>query len=316
MAEIANTKTWTKTRLVANLSSAANNNKLLFVKIKDEMKAHGWTVVGSSDATTANLTGTDLWVDQTDITVSATVAHSWIVLTNGSIATGFQICFAFSITSTTAAKVRVVVSRVGFTGGSTTARPTATDEIICTLESDNWTANAATAEEHAHVFTSSDHQCTHVVLSSSASAVHGFWALDRPAVPPSWFTNPWVVIMHGLDPLHSNWSTSADLWANVCTPDGLGIGCGLGSLMVGTTRALTSANLAGASGDYGGNWPCTPAWLVSSSPYMGGIVGRLFDLWWGHTSLADGDAFPADGSSTQVVIGNVIQGNDGTALVL
>ena len=82
-----------------------------------------WTVAGSSDGTTAGMDATDRWVAYTDLTWN-TGNHSWIVLTR---AAGGQIVIDLDISSATPQQAFIYASvSGGFTGGSISARPTAT----------------------------------------------------------------------------------------------------------------------------------------------------------------------------------------------
>lgn len=87
-----------------------------------------WTVVGSSDGSTAGMDGTDRWT--TTFTASKIVrastgsAHSWIVLQNST--SGYQMCIDMNSTSS-GGNCNIIFARSsgGFTGGNTTTRPTA-----------------------------------------------------------------------------------------------------------------------------------------------------------------------------------------------
>lgn len=89
-----------------------------------------WTCEGSSDSVTAGMDATDRWgatFDGTKIVrASGAVAHSWIVLKSPNAMGPYRICIQYN--STLDEKCVVVFSKASFTGGSITARPTATDE--------------------------------------------------------------------------------------------------------------------------------------------------------------------------------------------
>jgi hypothetical protein len=96
----------------------------------------GWTCAGSSDSATAAMDSTDRWGSTFNaakiVWNNPTVAHSWIVLQSpndigGSGNGTYQLLLACE--SDDVYTVSVYVSKSGFTGGSTTARPTATDEV-------------------------------------------------------------------------------------------------------------------------------------------------------------------------------------------
>jgi len=88
-----------------------------------------WTVVGSSDSVSANLTGSDFWTGSFDATkivrAAAGTAHSWIVLQSPANF-GMWLCIDYIANDTT---MSFTFATAAFTGGSTTARPTSTKEI-------------------------------------------------------------------------------------------------------------------------------------------------------------------------------------------
>ena len=59
-----------------------------------------------------------------------------------------------------------------------------------------------------------------------------------------------------------------------------------------------------------------PLDLATNKPGYLGVFCRVQDLWLAPSNMANGDMFPNDGSKEFVVIGCVVQPNDGTALVL
>jgi hypothetical protein len=77
-----------------------------------------------SDGVAVNTSGTNLIIDKTDIIGSNVGNRSWWVQQHPS---GQQICIAFDATTNPRA-LTAKFSQAGFTGGTLTARPTATDE--------------------------------------------------------------------------------------------------------------------------------------------------------------------------------------------
>lgn len=312
MPELSNTKTWTKTRLTVTGASSIISNKLLYVAIKNEMLNHGWSVVSSCDSSSVSLS--DLWVDNTDL-VYATSGnpHSWIVLQNDSVYSGYQVCIDLNYSDAFGVQGSVYSTCITpFSGGTTTDRPTSATSARLNLRV-NYMFNATSGTtKSANVFTSSDHQCTRVYLYNGSS-IAGFWMFDQLRNSPSWVTYPVIGLVNTDSCVHADFSSAS---TNYATGYGGGdaVYSWLGTLMLGTTRVLTYAGAANATGDVGLTAPCTPMWVISSSNHYSGILGVLYDLWWTHSSCtAQGDTFPAGGTRTQVVIGDMVQGNDGTA---
>ena len=327
MAIIANTKTWTKTRVTATGITSPIANRNLLIAVKDAMKTYGgWTFVSASYYTGATQVvvsspSADPWTAETTIVIAAAgTNHSWIVLQNNSISSGFQICFDMAITDTYSRKMYAYMSfSAGFTSGTITNRPTATDELKLNILSDCWSGETGNIDtKSANVFTSSDHQCTRVYFNdgSTTNQVAGIWLFDVPQNCSSWVDNKAICMMNFGSCVHANHDTAAEAYPTMYL-HGNQLVVSLGTLYLGTTRFSSYAGVAGATGDYNSNWPCTPMWLISQSTAVPGIIGILYDLWWAHaTTVANGDYFPGDGSRNQVVIGNMIQGSDGSAFVL
>lgn len=97
-----------------------------------------WTCVGSSDSVTAGMDGVDRWGATFDPTklvrASGAVAHSWIVLKSPNFTAGGITATPFYMTvqynGTLDNQAIYVFSKAAPTGGSITARPTATDEWV------------------------------------------------------------------------------------------------------------------------------------------------------------------------------------------
>jgi hypothetical protein len=285
------------------------------------MLSAGWTFVSSSDSVNSGVT--DYWVDDTDIVYAGEgTAHSWIVLQNNSVSVGFQICINMNIGSSNKASFSMSPV-IGFSGGSITNKPTANDECKLNISNNFWFNGATTTTPSANIFTSSDLKCTHIFIStgSSGTAVDGIWIFDVPKDCPSWIDNKIVCMVYGnsaTSGYSSNYSSTAlNSFATMYVKGRQVLLC-LGTLVLATLEIPGSySGAAGASGDYGTNWPCTPIWLLSGTTSGPGIYGVIYDLWWApYTTITTGDYFPGDGSKTQFVFKNMVQGNDGTTVTL
>lgn len=112
--------------------TVSNNQCDLLIQVKNAWKAAGWTVRYSFDGNTL-FPSSDGWVDYTSILGASGgggLGGSWIVLANPWNAR--QVCLYCTVSSLSTgwAEIRVVLSpAAGFTGGTTSARPTATDEL-------------------------------------------------------------------------------------------------------------------------------------------------------------------------------------------
>jgi hypothetical protein len=312
--EMVNTKTWTKTRIAVTGADNDHANRNLLIAIKNHMISNGWSVVFSSNSTIVG--ADDYWSSSGDIVnaIPGSV-HSWIVLSNNSICSGYQLCIDCGLATVGMMYFFVSINGTGFTGGSTTARPTATDEKQLNINTDYWTSYSSGTGPSANIWISSDYSATKIVLGPTT--VRGVWWFVQPIDAPDWWEKPNLSMVNFGTCIHTDHDTTSEMWSGGIVND-LKAEFGLGTIMIGTTRALTTAGVAGAAGDYGGNWPVSPMWVLGSNASSPGILGFVPDQWWTHNnaSLALGDTFPGDSSRQQVVIGNMAFGNDGTTLTL
>jgi hypothetical protein len=150
-------------------------------------------VLGSSDAVTAGLDAVNR-IDAVDkIVASGSGAFSWVVYQQPG--SGAEICVAWDVDSIDKATVAVAIGS-SFTGGSTTARPTATTEFLA-LDHTYWRQPEDAYKYVVHVQHTTDGKNTRVVAESIAS-VSGrnqrafTWEFSVPAQAiPEW-TDPYV----------------------------------------------------------------------------------------------------------------------------
>lgn len=184
------------------------NQNLLFA-IKESLKGFPlmpWVVKGSSNSVAAGMDNVDRWLSRTNlVSAAAGSAHSWIVLEQAGLNAGFQVCIdmRFNGGGTVA-----VSPSAGFTGGTTTNRPTATDEYTCTLVNAadaSWgvTNLGAILNHNLHVMQSTDGQCTRIFVTvgnvDNAGTSFGnppittlFASFDKLRNPVTGFTIPVV----------------------------------------------------------------------------------------------------------------------------
>ena len=135
-----------------------------------------WTVVGSSDGTTAALDGVDRWT--TTFTpsklVRGTSARSWIVLQNST--SGIQMCIDLYWTGGAGAHGRVVYTRSSFpfTGGNTSTRPTAASGNEWQMGANRGTAPDSTTQGSNLVIDSSLNQNFYTHFSCAEDATFHF----------------------------------------------------------------------------------------------------------------------------------------------
>lgn len=132
------------------------------------------TVKGSSNSVAAALDGVDRWSTDADLVwVQSSGAHSWIVyeFPNINDGAGHKLQMLWDLTGngvSSAGIMQIYFSpAAGFTGGSTSARPTATDEV---MSASNTFANAA-AIHRVHLMASADGTIYHLILATANNPI-------------------------------------------------------------------------------------------------------------------------------------------------
>jgi hypothetical protein len=302
-----NVKSWTKVLITASGADQDYANQDFLYKIKTEMLSHGWAHTSSCDST-ATSSSSDLWTAANKLVWgSGSNIHSWIVLQNNSISTGLQILLDLNYVFTTSEYINIWFSFSGFSGGSTTIRPTATDEIRVNDVDNTWGGHSSGTTRSCNYLVSSDNQC-HRIFTYGVSARRGYWWIDKIQNFPSWWTTPVAITVRSTDTTYANWSTTSGTFKTIIS----GADTYLTGLLplIGSTNIGVWSNMN--SGDVNGDYLAFPILLVSTQERRLGMYGSLFDVWFTEDGLADLDYFPNDGSYFQVILGDIAIGNSGT----
>ena len=305
--------------------NAFYSRRSLLLGIKNAMKGFGtqpWTVVSSSDSTTTS--ASDLWVDPDDLEWrddDTSNIFSWIVLRQTGISTTFELlitCEEDSV-SNDGARIGAWVAQAGFTGGSTTARPTATDErqIRDSTSSGLWGSGAdgVSYEYRYHVMQSNDGQSTRILIFIDGVNT-GLWFFEKPVNTNTNWTNPYVASIQGSNNNTTEQATYSQYYDSASALSRFGgvdlgfylSGEGFGSAAVG--EQLTTPN------QLDGEFLASEIGLCSLSSTFVGRAGEIADLWWGFTSEQSGRYFPSDASSKAFVqVRDMIFPWDGTTLI-
>ena len=275
-----------------------------------------WTVIGSSNgstgSSTSNMTGTDLWATAANIDIVGTGGkHSWIVLQQAGIANKYQILIDFPAPSSLASDGYITISpSAGFgvanggTNGSTSAPPTATDEITM-INSANWLSQKDVTHQ-VHVMQSTDGYCTRVIVWNGSTNLCLLWIMDKPQNSSSGWTNPSITTIHaatsGYAPAgyanlsHSGASKSIGIAGATITLMYTGE-CDSNGLLANNA----APGIGTASNYIDGYWLFSPIGMYSTTASNIGRLGNFFDLWWKPSGIVDGNTFPNSSSNRQFV---------------
>lgn len=260
-----------------------------------------WTVSGSSDSTTAGMDNTNRW-DADSKLVWAGGTRSWIVLRQTGVGATFEVCIDLS--SSSSSQLTFVFSHVGFTGGSTSARPTAADEAVV-LNNGTWCHGADVASV-IHAMQSNDGQLTRVHVVSVSTQQNTFWLIDLPADSSSGWTTPAVVTARGansgvIGTLSTYNAAAASVGRHTAS-----MNLHWTAEFAGSFVLPSSSNIGNVANELSSSWEVYPIGLACLSSPRRGRHGRMVDIWWAPEGVAHGDTYPGDSSRQFVSFGNMV----------
>lgn len=302
-------KTWTISgnNVLTGSGNVVTDRKALFLALKNSMcnAPIPWTVSASCNAT-QSMVGSDILQSISSIINAADgTGHSWIVLQQSEISDAFQICFDFS--STTQSSMTIVVSPVsGFSGSSTTRRPTAPDEYLV-LSNSSWfdfSNHASSKDIIYNTWFSSDGLCNRIVVLWDLNS-RGMWLFDQPSnVNNLWREKSMFFTLNGRgQPLSSSLLFESPV-----------VGCrvndksGQAFFMAEGTRDGTIYKTFAGLNPFTGKYPLLPMTVYSWILGRCGVLGEVSDMWYGPhlNTLMTGTTYPESGSAQFVQFGNLV----------
>lgn len=240
--------------------------------------------------------------------------HSWIVLRQTGLATNYEICIdcGHALAGQPGTVTVAISYSAGFTGGTATDRPTATDETV--VINGGAIFNSATNVDHIlHAWQSTDGACTRLMLWNGGSTNSALWIMDKVQDPPSGWTYPHMTLMLG---------NTAATYANLrnssnCRSYGLGATPRFTYPMTGEWSGVFGSPNPGLLAEqslistqpnsFDGSWSIFPIGLASSAAGNVGRLGSMYDLWWRPAGANYCDTFPNDSSARRLVaLGDLI----------
>ena len=318
-------KTWqfAVNQTVPAQTTQIETDKLLMLTIKDILKGFasaGWTCSGSSDSVTGAMDAVDRWVTTANLVKQfAGVAHSWIVLRQTGIATNFELCIDLNSSLTDRGSI-IVSPAAGFTGGSNTNRPTATDEIIL-INTTSYTFDTYNTTFQVHAMMSDDGACTRLQVWQSGQNQCMFWLFDVPEDAETGWTDPSLSFVKqantGYAASFANLSAAKNVKGRGSATFGMAMTGEGSNFLAATTDVIAATNGLGTNVDsFNSGWQLTKIGVASDDASHRGRHGTLYDLWWRPNGLNDGHSFPNSAPAAQqfMCFGNLVLPwlNDGT----
>lgn len=289
-------------QLVPQGASAIATNRAALLKLRDLLvDVRGCSVVKSCDS--AAVASTDLWVDATKLVwANPGTAHSWVVF---AFVGGDQLLASLEGADANGATVTMFWSpAAGFTGGTTTARPTATDEMAaCPTTSVLFAANGHYV---LHQVSSNDGASVVVSVMRAGASCGLLWAGPVAGAPSGWGASPAAHFLgYAADVatgLAANWSA----WSNATNPMRAKQGANLMNLVptvegwgaTPTPEAFTGAN------EITGRWRLWPVGLVSTTTPKG-RHGWVDDVYYVAHAINTGERVKAASGDTYVQLGEI-----------
>lgn len=308
------TKTWQfdVNNAISATGSVEGDVNALFLAIKNAMLAFGssaWTVVSNSNGSATS--SSDLWSTAADI-VHSSGAHSWIVLKQTGMCSGnFQICWDFN--SATAYTGNFIISQnAGFTGGTTTARPTATDEVVI-LSNTTLVYITSDVSTRWSIMQASDGTSTRIFVAHSG-AIKSTLLIETPVNAVSGWSNPHAVLY-----LPTSAITSGDLFSSYNWKNKIGSTSATGITLVegGNSFIATTDTVWGnIANEITNEWPMYPLGFAVNTTGVRGRHGSFCDMWAGSGAISTGDTYPGDGTNQFVQWSYLIFPWDGGAINL
>lgn len=281
-----------------------------------------WACVGSSDGVTAGLDGVDRWT--TTFTPSLLVranlgtAHSWMVLeseTNFGVgSTKIRLLLSLGVAS--AGNVLMSYSRSAYTGGSTTAKPTATNEVF--IGSSSGAAQSIGALDgtlgvgYKMGFCISPGGEFYVYTNRTGTGVfNSLFGIADARGQQAGDTWPTAAFYHA----SGSTGRGAGVWTNlVNTSNGFNtrnydsaIRQNGGGLLQYTVGSTSFAGTSGISKDVIQNaWLFMPALNISNDAAISGKRGYFQDIWVSSPAVV-GSGYPlGNGTQTQLLVGDAL----------
>lgn len=303
------TKTWQFYELlIGDTGTALGNNRAILLAIKNALISTSswknntnasttptgmWTVRGSSNSSaSANVgDGVDRWTTATDLVwANAGNAHSWIVLRNTAIASNTEILISCEGLNASGAVLTIYMSpAAGFTGGTTTARPTATDEVAALAGAAWGGSGTTTGDVRIHLMKSSDSECWRVFAYKSGVCLTAWFVEKARTLHASW-TNPATIGTFGSNTAEV--LTVANL--NTASPfQARGVSSMTLSLVLPSAAGSIVPTSATSANDLSGQWEDFACQLRSATASNRGTHGYLTDVWAVSSSITSGSNAPS-----------------------
>lgn len=274
-----------------------------------------WTVVASSDSSTAGHDAVDRWAaDANLVWATAGSAHSWIVLQQTGIGATFQILIDCDATSSNSHDCDITVSHSGFgvagggANGTTTAAPTALNSIVLVSGAsapDCWGGyTGGSPQQRIHMMRSADGKGMRLLITRDGF-LGSLWLIDLAGNPETGWTQPYLAVIrsNATVTLTSDRPILSDLSASGVTAVKSASTAGAygGTLSVEGPAGTSGPEFFTIANSYSGNLPMFPVGFMSNAASHVGRHGILPDFWLSLANQVGGGGYPGSAPLNQFV---------------
>lgn len=275
---------------VPAMGTALGCNRRVLRTIKDALLGFALNTAVtrySCDSITAGAAGDgiDRWTTDANLVWSGT-NHSWYVFRFPGLPGPFEMCIALNAAIATGVSATIVFSNNAFTGGTTSARPTATEEFASILAPGTWSLISGNFSSRVSVQMTSDGECCIITVAANGVQSSNF-IFGKLQNPVTGFTFP-----------HYNYVRTDTTPVSLTSSDPVRYrhaGVYGSARFAGEASGIAASNndaaVAAANG-ISGEWPIAPVSLWSTTAAMTGRHGTLFDIYMGLSAVATGDTYP------------------------
>ena len=317
---VINTWRFNVSQSVSGASPAAMRQSLLLALVNSLLGSGSWTdasgvassvttpwdVVSSSDSVTAS--AVNHWDSASDLVWAAEgVAHSWIVLRNPNFfgtSNPLYMLINCNPSGTQNATIMMSFSRAGYTGGSITARPTATDEHIVrpvagSVTTAGWQGDdnsSGSLSMRLHVMMTDDGRKVKVAMTRSSVCI-AFWDLFDIDQDEAGWSEPYAFVIHSEDftvgaevEVISYTNVSSDATFNFYAREQGGVGDFRLEHMIPHAGSYgVGASIMGSSlNGFNGRWMPMPILLRGVAPAAVAPLAVIPDMWWARAAEGTG----------------------------
>lgn len=270
-----------------------------------------WTLVGSSNSSTAGIDSTDRlhfagsFTDGDWVRNTAGSAHTWFVLQSpsGLLDGPWYLCVDY-IGPTNDQTCSIIVAKNVFSGGSTTARPTSTSESVVTSFQFITTTQAA---GKIHLNTDANGGFRFMISRNGTGYFSTYIAVEPLVEYHSTDPSRTFLFTSFLDSGTGALSIAQNITVRgICNDNSTALttsNCGLGEIMFRpgglSFTSYTTTNALDSTVDA---LPCN--YVYDNTTSHKGVRGRCPDMWDVGAQVAVGSTFPGSGNPERVLVGS------------